>query len=78
MTKLPIMYDKTKAVHMPRPTDNPKSERIIFRTTPELKSAVRSLAEDLDTSISEAASRAIEYGILYYYYNKDSESDVNK
>ena len=59
---------------MPRTSENPKTERLIFRVTPEMKKAVSSLAEELDTSLSEAASRAIEYGILYYYYNKDENS----
>ena len=59
---------------MPRPTDNPKSETIQARVTLELKNALKQYAEDTDTTLSQAITDTINYGILYYYYEKSKNS----
>lgn len=50
--------------------DNPKTETIIARVTPELKNALKQFADDTDATLSQAITDAINYGILYYYYEK--------
>lgn len=52
---------------------NVKTEVLSAKVTLEMKHAVRSLADDLDCTISKAVAQAIEYGILYYYYVKEDD-----
>lgn len=62
---------------MARPKlDNAKRKMISFRATPEIAGAIEKFAEDIDAdSTTEALTKAIEYGILYYYYtNQDDQS----
>jgi predicted DNA-binding protein len=56
---------------MPRTTDNPKNKTVCVRMTDEMRNAVLKFAEDTDTTLSSAVCKAIEYGILYYYYEKE-------
>ena len=55
---------------MARPTDNPKDKTIQARVTAEVKNALKQFANDTDTTLSQAMTDAIQYGILYYYYEK--------
>lgn len=58
---------------MARPTlNNAKRKMISFRATEELSAALEQFANDIDAdSTTEALTKAIEYGILYYYYTMD-------
>jgi hypothetical protein len=47
----------------------PRPKVMSFRATEEMMDTIKEFAAELDCSISEAINRAIEYGILYYYYN---------
>ena len=60
---------------MPRPTNNPKTKIIQARVAPELKNALEQFKNDIGTSsLSKAMTDAIQYGILYYYYEKEKMS----
>lgn len=64
---------------MPRPKlDKTKNKTVCLRMTDEMNRAVETFARDIDAdNRTEAITKAIEYGILYYYYTKDShESEV--
>lgn len=58
---------------MARPKlDKTKNKMLSFRAPAELARAIEQFAQDIDAdNKTEAITKAIEYGILYYYYTMD-------
>lgn len=60
-------------------SENPKNKMISFRAPTEIDGAIKKFAEDIDaSSTSEAILKAIEYGILYYYYTNQSSDNLDQ